>query len=107
VTNEIVQNYKRFNNKTILPNHQGHTDHQNQINTKLQDYGNSSGQNQGIIERIQNNSLQNVHVKAGTKLWTTYRMSATNFRRIERGKLISNEFKQGNWPVNKSDLVNE
>jgi len=25
----------------------------------------------------------------------------------EREKLISNEFKQRNWPVNKTDLVNE
>jgi hypothetical protein len=73
-----------FNNKPVLPNHQGHTDHQNQINTKLRGYRNSSGQNQGIIERIQNNSLQNVHVTAGNKLWTIYYMGAAIFRRRER-----------------------
>jgi len=38
VTYEIVQNYKRFNNKTVLPNLQGHSDHQNQINIKLHGY---------------------------------------------------------------------
>ena len=52
-------------------------------------------------------NLQNVHVTSGTKLWTTYCMSASNFRRREREKLISNEFKHGNGPVNKTYLVNE
>jgi len=46
-------------------------------------------------------------VTARIKLWATNYMSAPNFGKREREKLISNEFKQVNWPVNKSDLVNE
>jgi hypothetical protein len=40
---------------------------------------------------------------AGVKLWTTYYMTAQNYR--GRDKLTGNILKQDNWLVNKSDLV--
>jgi len=96
-----------FNNKAVLPNHQGQTDHQNQINTKLHGYLNRSRQNQGIIVRIQNYWISRMSMRrrepncGPPTVW----VNQTSGR--EREKLISNEFKQVNWPVNKIDLVNE
>jgi hypothetical protein len=56
VANPMGSHYKRANNETILPNHQGQTDHQNQTNTSFHGNSNSSRQNQGITAPFQNKS---------------------------------------------------
>ena len=95
-----------LNNETILPNHQGQNDYQNQINTKLYGNSNSSRQNQGIpttfqINRVSIMPLRRREPNCGSP---TLLLRQT---REEKEKLITDVSSQDKWPVNKRDLVNK
>jgi len=106
VANPMGSNYKRVNNKTVLPNHPGQTDDQNQINTKLDGYRNRSRQNKAYLHHFKIIESPACPCDGGNQTVGHLLCDCTKLRR-EREKLISNILKQENWPVNKSDLVNK
>ena len=96
--------YKRVNNETALPNHQGEADQQNQTNTKLHGNSNSSRKNEGYLHRFKIIESPDFPCGGGNQTVDHVLYDCTKLQR-EREKLTSNISNQDKWPVNKCDLV--
>ena len=104
VAKPMGSHYERVNNETVHPSHQGHTDQQDQTNTKLQGNSNSSRQNQGIPAPFQNNRASRMPLQCrepnggSPTIWLHQNTG-------EREKLTSNISNQDKGPVNKCNIV--